>query len=342
MSFSVRCEQTGLEYNGTSVSTLFAQRRNLLRPAFYRMLADILRFNREAPVLGRAPSDETLGQYLERGRYGRAFVANYLVPMTAAVWSTDPARVLDMPVQFLVRFFDNHGMLSVDDRPQWRVVRGGSRRYVEKLTAAFRDRIVVGTPVTGVSRSPRGVHLELGSRRPQRFDAVFIACHSDQALRLLRDPTATERDVLGAIGYQHNDVVLHTDTRLLPGRRRAWAAWNYHAVDDGTRGVAVTYNMNVLQSIEAPVTFCVTLNRADAIDASKVLGRFVYDHPVFTREAVTAQARHDELNGVHGTYYCGAYWGNGFHEDGVVSALAALRAFNHRRTDAELPLRRIG
>lgn len=342
MSFSVRCERTGLEWNGTSLNTLFAQRRNLLRPSFYAMLRDILRFNHDATALAHDTADETLARYLDRGRYGSAFVTYYLVPMAAAIWSTTPARVLEMPARFLVGFFRNHGMLSIDDRPQWRVIRGGSRVYVEKLTAPFRDRIRLRTPVTAIRRSAAGVHVELGTGGRHHFDAVFIACHSDQALRLLRDPTRAEAEVLGAIPYQSNDVVLHTDTRLLPRRRRAWAAWNYHVLEPARRRVAVTYNMNALQSLDATETFCVSLNRGGAIDPSKVLARFVYDHPLFTPAAVAAQARHAELNGVNGTYYCGAYWGHGFHEDGVVSALTALRAFETRSSDAKLPLRRLG
>lgn len=348
MSFSVRCERSGLEYSGTSLNTLFAQRRNLLRPAFYGMLRDILRFNREAPALLDMDAEwqPCLGEYLESRGYGRAFVTHYLVPMAAAIWSTDPARIFDVPARFLIGFFRNHGMLSVDQRPQWRVVRGGSRVYVEKLIAPFRDRIRLGAAVAGIRRSSAGVELELAEGSRHRCDCVFIACHSDQAIRLLRDPTRAEREVLGAITYQASEAILHTDTSLMPRRRLAWAAWNYHALggalDGAQRGVAVTYNMNALQSLDAPVTFCVSLNRADAIDPAKVIGRYIYEHPLFTPAAVAAQARHAELNGVNGTYYCGAYWRYGFHEDGVVSALAALRAFEERNSDAHLSLRRVG
>lgn len=343
MSFSVRCERTGLEYNGATLNTLFAQRRNLLRPSFHRMLRDIMRFNREAPALLDAGDDAhtSLGAYLERGRYRREFINHYLLPMGAAIWSTHPARMLDCPAQFFIRFFHNHGMLSVNDRPQWRVVQGGSRSYVEKLTAGFRDRIRTSTPAYGVRRVPGGVEV-LSAMGRQQFDAVFLACHSDQALRLLQDPTQAEREVLGAMPYQANDVVLHTDTRLLPKRRLAWAAWNYHVLARPHDAVAVTYNMNQLQSLEAPVTFCVTLNRTDEIDPARIIGRYSYEHPLFTPAAVAAQARHSELNGAHGVYYCGAYWRYGFHEDGVVSALAAVRDFNERRQHEELSLRRLG
>jgi predicted NAD/FAD-binding protein len=322
MSFSVRNEASGLEYNGTQLATLFAQRRNLLRPSFYRMLADILRFNREAPQVLHAGDALTLGEFLSRGRYSREFIGDYLVPMGAAIWSTDPRRMLDFPARFFVRFLFNHGMLSIDDRPQWRVIRGGSARYVEKLVAPFRRHIRLDTPVRSIRRSARAVTVD-----GERFDHVFIACHADQALRLLADPTHAEREVLGAIRYQENEAVLHTDTTLLPRRRHAWAAWNYHVAPDARGPVALTYNMNILQSLAAEETYCVTLNRTRDIDPRRVLARMTYHHPVYTPQAVAAQRRHAELNGARRTWYCGAWWGNGFHEDGVVSALVALRAF---------------
>jgi predicted NAD/FAD-binding protein len=326
MSFSVRNEASGLEYNGTRLATLFAQRRNLLRPSFYRMLADIVRFNREAPQLLAFEGLLTLSQYLEANRYSREFMRDYLVPMGAAIWSTDPARMLDFPARFFVRFLHNHGMLSIDDRPQWRVIRGGSARYVEKLVAPFRHRIRLNTPVRSVRRLPGEVRVD-----GERFDCAFIACHADQALRLLADPSPLEREVLGAIGYQRNEAVLHTDTSLLPRRRRAWAAWNYHVLPGQAGPVALTYNMNILQGLAARETYCVTLNRTHDVDPARIRKRLVYHHPVFTPAAVEAQKRHPELNGAQRTYYCGAYWRFGFHEDGVASALAALRDFHVRR-----------
>jgi predicted NAD/FAD-binding protein len=293
------------------------------------MVRDILRFNREAPALLAEPGGELpLGEFVERGRYGRAFVEHYLVPMGAAIWSTDPASMLAFPARFFVRFLHNHGMLSVDDRPVWRTVRGGSARYVERLVAPFRDRIRLATPVEWIKRLPGSVIVKARGQDAVRFDAAFLACHSDQALALLADPSAAEREVLGAIRYQRNEAVLHTDTRLLPRRRRAWAAWNYHVLP-GTRGpVALTYNMNILQRLAAPTPFLVTLNRSDAIDPARVIKRITYHHPFFTPAAVAAQARQRELNGAHRTYYCGAWWRNGFHEDGVVSALQALAHFD--------------
>ena len=344
MSFSVRNEASGLEYNGTTLNTLFAQRRNLLRPSFLGMIRDILRFNREAPALlaergGELPLGELpLGELLARGRYGRAFVEHYIVPMGASIWSSDPASMLEFPARFFVRFLHNHGMLTVNDRPVWRTIRGGSARYVETLTAPFRERIRLNTPVEWMRRLPGSVIVKARGSEALRFDAAFLSCHSDQALRLLADPSRVERDVLGAIPYQTNEAVLHTDTRLLPKRRLAWAAWNYHVLPEGRGPIALTYNMNILQRLDAPTPFLVTLNRSEAIDPARVIKRITYHHPLFTPSAVAAQARQRELNGAHRTYYCGAWWSNGFHEDGVVSALHSLAHFE--QDHAQRPLHR--
>lgn len=341
MSFSVRVEAGGLEYNGTTLNSLFAQRRNLLRPSFLGMVREILRFNREAPaLLESAAAELTLGAFLEHGGYGRPFIDHYLVPMGAAIWSTDPQRMLGFPARYFVRFLHNHGMLSVNDRPVWRTIRGGSREYVRRLTAPFAPRIRLRTPVRGLRRFASHVLVET-DHGAERFDAAFLACHSDQALALLRDPTGPEREALGAIGYQENEAVLHTDARLLPRRRLAWAAWNYHVPAAPRERVALTYNMNILQRLDAPQTFCVTLNRSEAIDPARVLKRIVYHHPLYTPAAVAAQARQRELNGARRTYYCGAYWRFGFHEDGVVSALDALGHFREDQGHAKLPLRRV-
>jgi uncharacterized protein len=328
MSFSVRNEASGLEYNGTTLNSLFAQRRNLLRPSFLGTVCDILRFNREAPALLAEPGGEMpLGELLVRGRYSRAFIDHYIIPMGAAIWSTDPASMFNFPARFFVRFLHNHGMLTVNDRPVWRTIRGGSARYVEKLTAPFRDRIRPDAPVEWIRRQPGGAIVKARGAEAQHYDAVFLACHSDQALRLLADPSGIEREVLGAIPYQTNEAVLHTDTRLLPRRRLAWAGWNYHVLPPGHGPIALTYNMNILQRLDAPTPFLVTLNRSDAIDPARIIKRMTYEHPLFTPASVAAQARQRELNGAGGTYYCGAWWGNGFHEDGVVSALRALADF---------------
>ena len=328
MSFSVRDERDGLEYNGTTLNTLFAQRLNLVRPRFLGMVRDILRFNREAPALLGTPGGEIpLGEVLRAGGYGRAFVEQYIVPMGAAIWSTDAATMQAFPAKFFIRFLLNHGMLSVDERPTWRVVKGGSARYVEKLVAPFRDRIRLRTPVEWIRRLPGQVVVKPRGGAPEHFDALFLACHSDQALRLLADPSPAETEVLSAIPYQENEAVLHTDARLLPRKRLAWAAWNYHVLREDSRRVALTYNMNILQGLDAPEPFLVTLNRTDEIDPSKVLRRITYHHPLYTAAGVAAQARQAEINGPLRTFFCGAYWRNGFHEDGVVSALEALKHF---------------
>jgi len=343
MSFSVKCERTGLEYNGTSRNALFAQRRNLFSPRFLGMIRDILRFHREAPALIHHGDDQlTLGRYLREQRYSRAFIDHYIVPMGAAIWSSGPARMEDFPARHFVRFFNNHGLLQLRDRPRWFVIQGGSREYVRRLIRPFWDKVHLGTPVTAVRRDASGAQLTLGGGETRHFDAVFLACHSDQALAMLADATALEREILGAFRYEHNEAVLHTDERILPRRRLAWAAWNYHIPARQRDRVAVTYNMNILQSLPAERQFCVTLNYSEGIDPARVIRKIDYYHPVFTAETMAAQARQHELNGRNHTYFCGAYWRNGFHEDGVVSALAALDSFNGKRLDAQLSLQRAG
>lgn len=335
MSFSVACRRTGLEYNGTTLNTLFAQRANLFRPSFHRMVRDILRFHREAPaVLAERDESLTLGALLERGRYGSEFADHYLLPMGGAVWSAEPAAMREFPALSFVQFFSNHGMLTVDDRPTWRVVQGGSRAYAEALIAPIRDRIRVNSAVAGIRRRANGVEIDVRDRNPETFDHVVIATHSDQALALLADPTAAEREILGAIPYQRNVAVLHTDASVMPKRRLAWAAWNYHLGVEGG-GVAVTYWMNELQSIAGATQWFVTLNDVDGIDPAKVVRRLVYHHPVYRREGVAAQRRRDEIDGVARTSYCGAYWSHGFHEDGVKSALHVAARFGRSLDDLE-------
>ncbi len=329
MSFSVHDPQTGLEYNGHDLDSLFAQRRNLLSPGFWGMLRDILRFNRQALADldgGRIDAATTLGEYLRAQRYGQRFIDHYVVPMGSAIWSMSCADMLGFPLQFFVRFCRNHGLLSVSDRPQWRVIEGGSRGYIEPLCRNFAERIRLNCAVTRVSRDDGGVTLACATG-PERFDSVVFACHSDQALALLETPSSVEREVLGALRYASNEVVLHTDTRLLPRRRKAWASWNYRLGGTPQAAAALTYDMNILQGIEAPVTFCVSLNQTELIDPAQILARFDYAHPQYSLAAVAAQARQAELQGHQHSYFCGAYWANGFHEDGVVSALRVAEHF---------------
>ncbi len=329
MSFSVRNEATGLEYNGTSTDGLFAQRLNALRPSFWRMIRDILRFYREAPAVLEGRDDVTLGDFLERGRYSRAFIEDHLIPMGAAVWSARPELMRTFPLRFLVQFFHNHGFLQVDDRPQWLVVEGGSRSYVEPLMRPLMDRVQLDTPIERVRRVAGGVEVTPHGGAPLRFDRAVLATHSDTSLRMLVDATATEREVLSAFGYQQNEAVLHTDASLMPRKQRAWASWNYHVTDPPTDLSTVTYWMNRLQGLEAERDYFVTLNRTEAIDPSKVLRTITYHHPIFTTATVAARQRHAEIDGVNGVHFCGAYWGYGFHEDGVNSALAVLRSMDH-------------
>jgi uncharacterized protein len=341
MGFSVRCDRSGLEYCGSSLNQLFAQRRNLVRPGFWRMLRDILRFNREARELleGREDTLE-LGDYLAREGYSRQFIEQYIVPMGAAIWSTDPQTMLSFPARYFVDFFNNHGLLSVSDHPQWRVIKGGSSSYIGPLTAPFADRIHLNAPVMRVHRNSSGVELVLRDGHRTWFDGVVFACHSDQALAMLAQPSDAERAILGAIPYQANRAVLHTDERLLPRRRAAWAAWNYHIPAETLSTVSVTYNMNILQTLDADRQFLLTLNPARDIDPGKVLKEIVYQHPVYTPEGVAAQRRRAELMGANRSFYCGAWWSYGFHEDGVKSGLVAAAAVQAWNQDAKLSLRR--
>jgi uncharacterized protein len=329
MSFSVQCEKTGLEYNGSSLNQLFAQRRNLFRPSFYRMIKDILRFNEQCLELLSEPHDGlSLGEYLAVNGYSEEFIHHYILPMGAAIWSTDHDSMFAFPARFFVQFFHNHGMLSVDDRPQWYVIKNGSAEYVKPLVNAHCDKVLLSSTVENIRRTENKVFIKAKGREEMVFDYVFIASHSNEALAMLEMPTRAEQEVLGAIPYTVNEAVLHTDDSLLPKRELAWGAWNYHLLKAQQERVALTYNMNILQSLKSQQTFCVTLNNTDAIDPNKIIKRIDYRHPFFTLAGVKAQQRHSEINGTQRTFYCGAYWRYGFHEDGVVSALTALSDFN--------------
>ena len=328
MSFSVRCDRSGLEYNGTSLEKLFVQRKNLIRPSFYRMVTDIVRFYRESRELLDIEDDAlTLGQYLRQNRYSEVFIDQHIIPMGSAIWSSDPEDMLEFPAQYFVQFLNHHGFLDLAKRPHWRVVDGGSCSYVTKLIVPLKDRIRLNAPVSSIVRPGKEVGVATRDGSVNKYDAVFIAAHSDQALRVLDDPTTEEQDILGAIRYAENPVVLHTDTSILPKRQRAWACWNYLLPNDSRTGATVTYNQNILQGLEAPETFCVTLNQKDLIDPARIIQSFTYHHPQYTVESVAAQKRKHEIRGRNNTYYCGAYWGFGFHEDGVNSALDAVNQF---------------
>jgi predicted NAD/FAD-binding protein len=326
MSFSVRCDRTGLEYAGTNLNTLFAQRSNLFNPGFYGLLSEILRFNRAASkALGEGLSG-TVDEFLHDNRLTDRLAEQYLIPLTAAIWSTDPKQVLETPARFILAFLDNHNLLGSGGHHPWRVIKGGSARYVEKLVAPLRDRIRLSTPVRRIDRTPNGVEVATDGGT-EHFDEVIVAAHSNQALKMLAHPSRAEVDVLGAIRYQPNPAVLHTDASTLPSRRRAWASWNYQIPRSGDHSVAVTYNLTKLQSLPTEAAYCVSLNMKESIAQETALRSFEFEHPLFTESAVAVQGRHQEISGVNGIHYCGAYWRNGFHEDGVASALEVTRKF---------------
>ena len=326
MSFSVRSEANGVEYAATSLDTLFCQRSNVVSRRFLGMLADLVRFYRIAPRLLDDEGDgPTLGEFLAEHGFGAAFRDEHLVPMASALWSSPADRILTFPARYLARFMANHQMLQLRGRPQWRVVVGGSNAYVRALQRAWRVHARTGTPVERVRRDAEGVEV-FAAGSAERFDQIVLACHSDDALALLADANENERDVLGAIPYQRNDVVLHTDATLLPRNRKAWAAWNAHVPRDPGAACTVSYCMNLLQGIESPQPLVVSLNRSDAIDPARILRRMQYRHPVYTRASVAAQARRPEIQGQRRTWFAGAYWGWGFHEDGMRSAVDVARA----------------
>jgi uncharacterized protein len=333
MSFGVS-DGVDFEYSSASPNGLFANRSHLLRPSFRRMITDLVRFNSDARRLLASEQDPSLCEWLSERRYSADFVEHLIIPQASAVWSADPQQMWTFPARFLVEFFDNHGMLEFRGRPRWRTVTGGSRKYVDALTRPLGDRLRLSAPVIGICRDPDRVTVCGRGYDPECFDAVVIATHSDQALALLADPSERERELLGAIRYQRNEAVLHTDRSLLPRRRRAWASWNYH-LEEGSSGCStVTYHMNRLQSLCADREFCVTLNRTAAIDPEQIVHKIEYAHPAFDRAGVAAQARHRDISGRNRTHYCGAYWGWGFHEDGVTSALRVVRELGALRADA--------
>jgi hypothetical protein len=326
MSFSVHSEASGLEYNAATLDTLFCQRRNLLSPRFLGMVRDLARFYREAPALLLQRNDMTsLGDYLEQHEYGAAFRDEHLIPMASALWSSPPTQILQFPARYLVQFMANHQMLQVSGRPQWRVVRGGSSTYVAALRARWSVRERLSCPVHSILRHGNEVQV-VSAAGVEHFDQIVLACHSDQALHLLADANEREQSILGAMAWQTNDTVLHTDASVLPRRRKAWAAWNAWLPRAPEAACAVSYCMNLLQGIESPEPFVVTLNRTAAIDPAKVLARMRYQHPVYTQASVLAQARKAEIQGWRRTWFAGAYWGWGFHEDGMRSAVDVAAA----------------
>ncbi|WP_111979834.1 NAD(P)/FAD-dependent oxidoreductase [Algibacillus agarilyticus] len=332
MSFSVKNKMSGLEYNGHNLDTLFAQRSNLFKPSFWQLIREILRFNKlckQRYISENYSETLTLGQFLAENKFDDGFAQNYILPMGAAIWSSSLNEMAQFQFKFFVQFFHNHGLLNVSDRPQWYVVPGGSREYIAPLTASFKDNIQLNTHIISITRDEtldeKGVTILFDDGTVKYFDKVVMACHANETLELLADKSLTEYDILQDIPYTPNEVVLHTDEALLPKHKKAWASWNYQLDDDQDRAACVTYNMNILQGIKSESTFCVTLNQTDAIDPSKIIKKFEYWHPVFNCQSLAAQQRKPEINGQQHTYFAGAYWHNGFHEDGVKSAVTVAQ-----------------
>lgn len=330
MSFSVHNRQTQFEYNGHGINSLFAQRRNIFRPQFWRLISDILRFNKLCKSIYHSnvyDDGARLGDFLKENGFSDFFSEHYILPMGAAIWSTSLEEMERFELKFFIQFFFNHGLLNITNRPQWYVVPGGSREYVKVITSHLSKPVQTNSTIRTVTRSAEGVTIEMQDGELFKFDEVIFACHSDQALSLLSDPTQDEKAVLGNIPYSRNEVVLHTDIDMLPKRRLAWASWNYRLDGESSRPACVTYNMNILQGIQSDDTFCVTLNQTDAIDPDKIIKKFVYHHPVLNTTSVAAQKQRDLINGKNNTHFVGAYWYNGFHEDGVRSALDVTSSF---------------
>ncbi len=333
MSFSVTCPTTHFEYGGSNVNTLFAQRRNILNIGYWGMLADIIRFNNMALIDSandQMSADVTLGDYLSQAKFSKRFINQYLLPMGSAIWSATLDDTLAFPARFFITFFKHHGLLAIKDRPQWRVLSGGSSSYLEPLTAGFSDRISVNSRISKVVRHSQHVTLHFDDASSLDYDHVVFACHSDQALALLETPTLTEKEVLGAIGYQDNQVTLHNDISLLPHKKRAWSSWNYRLNTEKNQPPILTYNMNILQNLQTEKPFLVTLNADHLINPNAVFGRYTYAHPQFSVAGFKAQQRWHEISGVHNTSYCGAYWSNGFHEDGCASGLRVAAQLGKR------------
>jgi predicted NAD/FAD-binding protein len=331
MSFSVHNCQTGMEYNGHNLNTLFAQRRNLFRPKFWGLVKEILRFNKQCKAifeLQNYQSGLTLGQFLQENNFSDFFAEHYILPMGAAIWSSSLSQMEDFEFRFFVQFFHNHGLLNIADRPQWYVIPKGSRSYLTPLCEPFKDNIKLNADISGITRSDSKVQLHFNQAPSESFDDVVIACHSDEALALLNDATREENTILSAMPYSENSVVLHTDKTLLPKREKAWASWNYQLSDDRSKAASVTYNMNILQGIDSKNIFCVTLNQKEDIDPSSILREFTYHHPIFSSESIQAQKQRRQICGLNHTHFVGAYWHSGFHEDGVRSAVEVAKRFD--------------
>lgn len=331
MSFSVHNKNTGMEYNGHSLDTLFAQRRNIIKPKFWLLVKEILRFNKLCKQSYHAKNiskELTLGQFLQDNIFSDYFADHYILPMGSAIWSSSLVQMEQLQFHFFVQFFHHHGLLNIADRPQWYVIPGGSSSYLAPLSQSFADNIHLNADISAVTRQNDKVQLHFVHGEIQTFDEVVLACHSDQALALLGDASTDEQEILSAMPYSENSVVLHTDISLLPKRAKTWASWNYQLSANRNKPASVTYNMNILQGLSAKHTFCVTLNQREDIDPNKILREFTYHHPVFSTHSINAQGRRLQICGKQHTHFVGAYWYSGFHEDGVSSAVDVAQRFD--------------
>jgi len=327
MSFSVKDSQKDFEYNGTSLNALFAQRKNFINPKFYKMIREILRFNKSSIILLSSNEEISLGDYLKREGYSDFFKKYYILPMGSAIWSSNIKTMMQFPAKFFIQFFNNHGMLNINDRPQWLTISGGSINYVNKMIEPFRKKIKINQNIKYVERKKD--HIAIHHKdRIEKFDWVFFACHSDEALKLIKSPSFHEKNILKAIPYTDNEVILHYDDHFMPKRKLAWAAWNYHIDDNANSPASLTYNMNILQNLKTEVPLLVTLNPLQKINKKKIIKTLSYAHPQYSLRSIEAQSKYHLISGVNRTSFAGAYWGNGFHEDGVKSALDAIQQFN--------------
>jgi predicted NAD/FAD-binding protein len=327
MSFSVKDSQKDFEYNGTNLNALFAQRKNFINPSFYKMIREILRFNKSSIILLSGDEEISLGDYLKREGYSDFFKKYYILPMGSAIWSSNIKTMMQFPAKFFIQFFNNHGMLNINDRPQWLTISGGSINYVDKMIKPFRKKIKLNQNIKYVERKKD--HIAIHHKdRVEKFDWVFFACHSDEALKLIKSPSFHEKNILKAIPYTDNEVILHYDDHFMPKRKLAWAAWNYHIDDNANSPASLTYNMNILQNLKTEVPLLVTLNPLQKINKKKIIKTLSYAHPQYSLRSIDAQSKYHLISGVNRTSFAGAYWGNGFHEDGVKSALDAIQQFN--------------
>ena len=327
MSFSVFSKKTGLEYNGTTLNTLFSQRRNIFNPKFIKMIFEILRFNKESLGLLNTSKELSLGDYLAKNTYSDYFLKNYILPMGSAIWSSNLETMIKFPAKFFVTFLHNHGMLNINNRPQWLTISNGSKSYVQKLCYPFIDNIRLNSNIKFIERKSNKVivHSKYGS---ENFDYIFMACHSNEALAILKDASNNEKEILGAIPYTNNEVYLHTDSSIMPKYKLSWAAWNYNIDSKESEPITLTYNMNILQNIKIETPVLVTLNPKGCIDPKKIIKKLNYAHPTFSIDSINAQKKHPIISGINRTFFAGAYWGNGFHEDGVKSAYDSVKQLN--------------